>query len=206
LLERALTHRSAGPDNLERLEFLGDAALGFVVARLLFEASGEASEQRLTLMRANLVNGASLAVTARELDLGSYLRLGEGERKSGGADRESILADALEAVFGAIVLDGGLACAEAVARNLFGARLADVDDVELRDPKTRLQEHAQANGLALPSYTVVETAGEDHAPVYSVECRLDALGVSGRGQGRSRRDAEKQAASAVLDLLDGTPG
>ena len=199
LLTQALTHRSAGTDNLERLEFLGDAALGYVVARELYRRASDAQEERLTLMRASLVKGETLAEVAREIGLGGYLRLGEGERKTGGADRESILADALEAVFGAIACDGGIESVAEVARRLLGRRLTNVGDSELRDAKTRLQEHLQANGLGLPEYEVVATAGADHAPVYTVECTVQ--GARGRGEGRSRREAEKHAASSVLEML-----
>ena len=204
LLTRALTHRSAGADNLERLEFLGDAALGFVVARELFASARDAQEERLTLMRASLVKGETLAEVARVIGLGGHLNLGEGERKTGGADRASILADALEAVFGAIACDGGIESVAEVARRLLGSRLANIGDGELRDSKTRLQEHLQANGLGLPEYVVVATAGEDHAPVYTVECT--AQGVCGRGEGRSRREAEKHAASSVLAVLGPATG
>ncbi len=204
LLTRALTHRSAGVDNLERLEFLGDAALGFVVARELFASAPDAREERLTLMRASLVKGETLAEVAREIDLGSHLNLGEGERRTGGADRDSILADAIEAVFGAIACDGGIESVAEVARRLLGSRLANVGDGELRDSKTLLQEHLQANGLGLPEYVVVATAGEDHAPVYTVECT--AQGVRGHGEGRNRREAEKHAASSVLAGLRRTTG
>lgn len=199
LLTQALTHRSAGVDNLERLEFLGDAALGFVVARELFGWAHEAQEEQLTLMRASLVKGETLAEVAREIGLGGCLNLGEGERKTGGADRDSILADALEAVFGAIACDGGIESVAEVAQRLLGPRLASVGDGELRDSKTRLQEHLQANGLGLPEYVVVATSGADHAPVYTVECMVE--GVRGRGEGRSRREAEKRAASNVLGAL-----
>lgn len=199
LLTQALTHRSAGMANLERLEFLGDAALGYVVARELYGWASDAQEERLTLMRASLVKGETLAEVAREIGLGGYLKLGEGERKTGGADRESILADALEAVFGAIACDGGIESVAEVARRLLGGRLTNVGDSELRDSKTRLQEHLQANGLGLPEYVVVATAGADHAPVYTVECTVQ--GARGRGEGRSRREAEKHAASSVLDVL-----
>lgn len=201
LLARALTHKSASADNFERLEFLGDAAIGYLVAVMVFESAPDATEQRLTLMRARLVNGETLAAVARELDLGVYLKLGEGERRTGGADRDSILADALEAVVGAVVRDGGIGAAKTLVAALLGPRLARARGTDLRDPKTRLQEHAQAAGHDLPSYVVVRTAGEDHAPVYSVECALDGLGVRARGEGRSRRAAEKRAASQALGLL-----
>lgn len=204
LLTQALTHRSAGEDNLERLEFLGDAALGYVVARELYGRVSDAREERLTLMRASLVKGETLAEVAREIGLGGHLRLGEGERKTGGAGRESILADAIEAVFGAIACDGGIESVAEVARRLLGRRLTNIGDSELRDAKTRLQEYLQASGQGLPEYVVVATAGVDHAPVYTVECTV--RGARGRGEGRSRREAEKHAASDVLDVLGAGAG
>ncbi len=203
LLGQALTHRSAGADNFERLEFLGDAALGFAVGQVLFDAMADASEQTLTLMRAHLVNASALASTARELDLGAFLNLGMGERKSGVAQRTSVLADALEAVFGAIVCDGGLEAAAMVIQRLFDSRLAALDDEALKDPKTRLQEYVQARRLALPKYDIVDATGKDHARFYCVECVVDDLEVRARGSGRSRREAEKNAAGAILDRLEG---
>ena len=201
-LKRALTHRSAGAANFERFEFLGDAALGFVVGRMLFEARPDATEHRLTLMRASLVQGASLAAVAKALDLGAFLALGAGERKSGVARRTSVLADALEAVFGAIVCDGGIESAEAVARRLFADQLAVIDDDDHRDAKTRLQEALQSRHLETPTYEVVASAGPDHERLFTTVCRADSLGLRGEGTGRNRRESEKAAAAAVLDQLD----
>ena len=208
LLRRALTHRSFGADNFERLEFLGDATLGFVVGRLLYDAMPTASEHRLTLMRANLVRKESLAALARTLDLGVFLRLGTGERKAGVATRASILADALEAVVGAILCDGGVECAEAVVRRLFADRFAetgaptDIGEDDLKDPKTRLQEYLQSRGLKPPTYEIVDNTGPDHARRFTARCRTDGLaGPVGEGTGRSRREAEKGAAAAVLEQL-----
>lgn len=201
LLRLALTHRSAGADNFERFEFLGDAALGFVVAQLLFDAKPTASEQQLTLMRAKLVSAEALAAIARDLQLGALLNLGAGERRSGGAERPSILADALEAIVGAIVCDGGLAAAAAVVGRTFQSRLRTIDDADLKDAKSRLQEYLQGRGLPLPTYKVVATSGEDHAPTFAVDCVIDPLHVLTRGQGGSRRLAEKAAATAALQRL-----
>ena len=202
LLRRALTHKSAGADNFERYEFLGDAALGFVVGRMLFDALPDASEHRLTLMRASLVHGGSLAAVAKDLDLGAFLELGVGERKSGVARRDSVLADALEAVLGAVVCDGGVESAEAVARRLLDDRLAVIEDDDHKDPKTRLQEILQGRHLDMPVYEVVDSAGPDHERLFTTVCRADGLGLRGRGTGRSRREAEKAAAAAVLDQVD----
>ena len=157
LLRRALTHKSAGADNFERFEFLGDAALGFVVGRMLFDALPDATEHRLTLMRASLVHGASLAAVAKDLDLGAFLELGAGERKSGVATRSSVLADALEAVLGAVVCDGGIESAEGVARRVFADRLAVIGDNDLKDPKTKLQEILQSRHLEVPIYEVIDS-------------------------------------------------
>ena len=202
LLTRALTHKSAGADNFERFEFLGDAVLGFVVARMLFEAHPAASQHELTLMRANLVNAAALAEAARRLELGRFLNLGEGERKSGGARRVSTLADALEAVLGAIVCDGGSDAAAQAVRRLFAERVAAPEAIAAKDAKTRLQELLQGQGQPLPEYRA-EQGGAEHAPVFAATCRVGDL--SRRGQGSSRREAEKAAAAAMLRALAETP-
>lgn len=202
LLRRALTHKSAGADNFERFEFLGDAALGFVVGRMLFDALPDATEHRLTLARASLVQGGNLAALAKHMDLGAFLELGIGERKSGVATRTSILADALEAVLGAVVCDGGIECAEAVARRLFAAQLAVIADHDLKDPKTKLQEILQSRHLETPTYEVVHSAGPDHERLFTTICRADSLGLHAEGTGRSRRESEKDAARAVLDQLE----
>ena len=202
LLRRALTHSSASADNYERLEFLGDAALGLVIGRLLFKAMPDATEQRLTLMRAHVVSAAALAEVARTLELGRFLVLGVGERRSGGAERPSILADALEAVLGAVLCDGGLNAATKCVRCLFANRLATAQGADLKDPKTRLQEHLQRIGLALPRYEIAAAGGLDHAPVYAVDCVVEALGVCAKGVAGSRREAEKRAAAQALAELE----
>lgn len=201
LLELALTHKSVGADNFERFEFLGDAALGYAVARWLFEAMPAASEHQLTLLRARLVNAVTLAEVARQLDLGPFLNLGLAERRAGVANRASILADALEAVLGAIAWDGGLDAASDVVRRLFRDQLDALERADLKDPKTRLQETLQARRLSLPRYEVVDTAGNAHAPIFTVNCIAAELGLSEAGRGKSRRDAEKAAAAAMLRRL-----
>jgi len=201
-LELALTHRSAGAHNNERLEFLGDAALGFAIAQVLWHAFGDASEHTMTLMRASLVKRPSLVALAREIELGEYLRLGSGERRSGGHHRESILADALEALIGAVVEDGGYEAARKVVQTLFATRLASIEASAMRDSKTQLQEHVQARGLLRPEYRVTSRAGDQHAPHFLVECRIAELGIVTRGEGGNRRDAEQLAARAALSALE----
>jgi ribonuclease III len=201
LLQRALTHRSHGDVHNERLEFLGDAVLGLLIADWLYRAFPDAREHELTLMRANLVKRAALAAVAREIDLGSFLRLGTGERKGGGYRRDSILADALEAVFGAIFCDGGFEATRQVVERVFAARVGVVD-AAARDSKTLLQERLQARRLSLPRYTVIVQEGDAHAPRFTVACRVDDLDVITEGSGQSRRDAEQQAAARALAALD----
>jgi ribonuclease-3 len=202
LLEAALTHRSAGGSHNERLEFLGDAILNCVVAMLLFREFASADEGHLSRLRANLVSGEALAVIAAQIDLGQQLRLGSGELKSGGFRRKSILADALEALFGAIYLDGGFEAAAQVIERLFAPRLARLPSVaELKDPKTRLQETLQARGLPLPAYVVESVTGEAHNQSFRVSCSVDALGLKVHADGPSRRRAEQVAAQLLLDQL-----
>jgi ribonuclease-3 len=201
LLVQALTHRSHGNVNNERLEFLGDAALGHVVSEWLYGGFPAAPESDLTLMRAGLVRRTTLAAIAREIDLGAHVRLGSGERRSGGHRRESILADALEAVLGAVLLDGGIEALRAVVVRLFGSHLATVADSPRKDAKTLLQEWLQARGRELPRYTLVRQTGDSHAPRFHVACRIDDLGVEGDGEGGSRREAEQAAAQCALSRL-----
>lgn len=199
LLLRALTHRSVGPDNNERLEYLGDAVLSFVVAELLFENFPDASEGELSRYRASLVSGDALGAIALELGLGEHLRLGEGELKSGGQSRASILADALEALIGAVYLDRGLDTARAVAARLFQQRLDGLPRAsELKDAKTQLQEWLQGRGFALPEYTVLEISGEPHEQLFRVRCDVGGLAIAAEAEGSSRRRAEQEAASRVL--------
>jgi ribonuclease-3 len=203
LMESALTHRSAGGAHNERLEFLGDAVLNCVVAKLVFSEFGAADEGDLSRFRASLVSGEALAVIAQDLKLGDQLRLGSGELKSGGFRRKSILADSLEALFGAIYLDGGFAAAERVIERLFVPRLGNLPTAaELKDPKTRLQEALQAQGLPLPVYNVDAITGEAHNQQFSVVCAVDALGLKTSATGPSRRRAEQAAAQLLLDQLN----
>ncbi len=204
LFSAALTHRSAARPHNERLEFLGDAVLNLSIAEHLYRAHPQANEGDLSRLRAWLVSSPPLAQTAAQIGLGEVLRLGSGELKTGGFRRESILADALEALLGAIYLDGGLAEAQRVILMLFGPRLTNLPHTdELKDSKTRLQEHLQSHGLPLPAYEVVRTEGEIHAQTFWVRCEVNALGCEATGQGLSRRRAEQEAAALVLrEILD----
>lgn len=203
LLDSALTHRSAGGANNERLEFLGDAILGLVIAEDLFRRYPEASEGELSRLRATQVRKLTLAELARDLDLGEFLRLGPGELKSGGYRRDSILADALEAIFGAVYLDSDFSTCAELIKDLYRERLGALPDepLALKDPKTSLQEHLQSRHLDLPTYTVIAIRGDAHDQVFEVECRIAAPDLSARGNGSSRRRAEQQAAQEMLTLL-----
>jgi ribonuclease-3 len=201
LLRQALTHRSFGIPHNERLEFLGDGVLNCVVAAALFERFPQLPEGDLTRLRASLVNQQSLHEIARRIDLGADLLLGEGELKSGGAQRPSILADAVEAVIGAVFLDGGFAAADAAVRRLFEAPLEAVDPQTVgKDAKTLLQEFLQARRIALPEYSVVATAGEAHDQSFRVECAIPELNIRTEGEGQSRRSAEQVAARRAYEL------
>jgi ribonuclease-3 len=202
LLQRALTHRSYAPEHNERLEFLGDSLLGCVIAKYLYCEFPDLSEGDLSRLRSNLVKESTLVIFAQQLKLGSQLRLGEGELKSGGCNRPSILADAVEALFGAVFMDDGYEAAERVVLNLFVPYLAKVDMTTLgKDPKTLLQENLQARRLALPVYTVIDTQGVAHDQLFQVECTIPALKISTRGAGTSRRNAEQQAALAAYQII-----
>ncbi len=202
LLEQALTHRSAGSPHNERLEFLGDAILNFVIAEELYQRFAEAREGELTRLRASLVKGATLSALARELDLGAQLRLGSGELKSGGRGRDSILADAFEALVGAIYQDGGMeACRRFIGDAYEGPLAAASLQRAVKDPKTRLQEWLQSRQVALPCYSVLVAEGDAHDQVFTVECRVDGLMVTTQGQGSSRRKAEQAAAQKALAQL-----
>ncbi|MDE2612455.1 MAG: ribonuclease III [Burkholderiales bacterium] len=203
LLERALTHRSFGAEHNERLEFLGDAALALAVSRLVYDRHGASDEGDLTRVRAHLVREASLHRAALALGLAEVLRLSEGELRAGGAQRASILADALEAVIGAVFLDGGYEAALALVRRLFGEVIA-ASEVEswTKDAKTELQEWLQGRRIAVPAYRIVATRGEKHAQTFEVECAVPTLGLAERGEGRSRRAAEQEAAQRMLALLN----
>jgi ribonuclease-3 len=202
LLERALTHRSLGARNNERLEFLGDALLGFEVAENLFHSVDDANEGQLSRMRAHLVKGETLAGIARELELGDLLNLGPGELRSGGQTRDSILADAIEAIIAAVYLDGGIDEARALVRRLLGKRLTQpAPEAQRKDAKTRLQEYLQGRGMALPRYEVMEITGDQHKQAFKVSCST-GLGITTQGEGSSRRKAEQASARAMLKNLE----
>jgi ribonuclease III len=202
LLKQALTHRSASNNNNERLEFLGDAILNFVVAALLYHQYPLAKEGELTRARARLVKKETLSELANEFNLGDYLNLGLGEKRSGGFRRQSILADALEAIIGAMYVDSGFAKVE-ICLGVWYAdrlRLIQLGDLE-KDPKTRLQEHLQAAQKALPKYEVISILGEPHAQIFTVKCEIEGLLSSVTGIGVSRRLAEQEAAFKMLEVI-----
>ena len=203
LAGQALTHRSHGTPHNERLEFLGDSLLNCAVATLLYERFGRLPEGDLSRLRATLVNQSSLSEVAATLGLGERLRLGEGELKSGGFRRPSILADAVEALLGAVYLDAGFDAVRATVERLLGARLDRREGAPVaKDPKTALQEHLQGRKLQLPRYSVQLTEGEAHDQTFTVECRVDDLGIAASGKGASRRAAEQEAAEGVLAKLE----
>ncbi|WP_372627160.1 ribonuclease III [Arsukibacterium sp.] len=200
LLEQALTHRSCKGKHNERLEFLGDAVLGLIIAQMLFAQFPQTREGDLTRMRSALVKGVTLAEIAQELAIAQYLRLGPGELKSGGHRRESILADALEAILGAIFLDSGMeACRERI-NVWFAERLAQIAPGEQKDSKTRLQEYLQGLRLALPVYDVIATTGEAHQQTFTVRCTVPGIAPI-TASGSSRRKAEQDAANAALEQI-----
>ena len=203
LLAQALTHRSFGSPHNERLEFLGDGVIGCVIAEELYSRFPDIAEGELSRLRASLVREAALAGVARAIGLSGFLRLGEGEVSSGGADRPSILADALEAAFGAVFLDGGYEAVREAVRRTFGDALGKLDPREpAKDAKTRLQEFLQARRQKLPEYKVVATAGAAHKQVFEVECVAAGLGLRATGSGSSRRAAEQQAAAGLLKQIE----
>jgi ribonuclease-3 len=202
LLVRALTHRSFGADHNERLEFLGDAVLGLAISGLLFERFAGSDEGDLTRVRAHLVREDSLHRVALQLGLPEVLNLGEGEARGGGAQRASILADALEALLGATFLDGGFDAARALVDSLFGELIQTTDAASWsKDAKTELQEWLQARRLPVPRYSIRATRGQAHAQTFEVECAVPALNLTEPGEGRSRRVAEQDAARRMLDTL-----
>ncbi|HEY6353717.1 MAG TPA: ribonuclease III [Burkholderiaceae bacterium] len=202
LLTRALTHRSSGADHNERLEFLGDAVLNLAISSLLFERFGGSDEGDLTRVRAHLVREESLHRAALTLGLPDVMRLSDGEARGGGAQRASILADALEALIGAAYLDGGFECAFELVRRQFGDVIASSEaHAWSKDAKTELQEWLQARRIAVPSYRIVGTTGQAHAQTFEVECAIPALSLAETGRGRSRRAAEQEAARRLLDAL-----
>lgn len=203
LLELAMTHRSFGGQNNERLEFLGDSIVNFVIAEALFERFPQAREGQLSRLRARLVRGQTLAELAREMEFGECLRLGSGEMKSGGHRRDSILADAVEAVLGAIYLDAGMDTARARVLTWYADRLESINlqDTQ-KDPKTRLQEFLQSRQSLLPRYEVVSVEGEAHDQTFTVECHVELLATHTVGTGSSRRHAEQQAAELAIRQLE----
>lgn len=204
LLAEALTHRSRSGSNYERLEFLGDSVLNFVITRRLYDTRPKDNEGALSRLRSRVVRGETLARVARELKLGDHLRMGEGELRSGGYLRASVLADALEAVLGAIYIDGGLQACESVIHELFDPIVEALPDAEsLKDPKTRLQEWLQARGRALPDYVLVAEEGADHDKRFHVCCKLADNGLEYIAIGSSRRKAEQAAAREVLERSRG---
>ena len=204
LVDQALTHRSHGACNNERLEFLGESLLNFIIAQALYEQFPEASEGQLSRLRAQLVKGACLAEVSRELELGDCLRLGPGELKSGGYRRDSILADAVEALLAAVYLEGGMDSCRRSVVSLFDTRLAalSLQDTQ-KDAKSRLQEFLQARGEPLPEYAVLTVSGPAHAQRFKVSCRVSLLPEPMTGSAQSRRAAEQAAAQQVLDRLSG---
>lgn len=204
LLTLAMTHRSFSKDNNERLEFLGDAILDAVVSSILFEANANYQEDRLSLMRAELVKGRSLATIGRSVRIPEMLRLGAGEAKQGGAERESIIADAFEALIGAVYLDAGLEVVEKIVRRLFADRLEKAEFANLKDSKTELQEQVQSEGENLPRYSVVRAIGPDHNKTYEIKCELSWLKLETVAVSGSKKEGEKLAAQKMLGLLQET--
>ena len=201
-LQKALTHRSHSSDHNERLEFLGDSLLNCVIAELLFVHFEKLKEGELSRLRAQLVRQDALQTVAEDIGLGEYLRLGEGELKSGGHRRPSILADALEAILGAIYQDGGFAAVQDVIRRLYAKQLAALDPKhDFKDPKTVLQELLQSKRLPLPQYELVVISGEAHAQEFEVACVVEKLQLRATGRGQSRRAAEQAAASSALEKM-----
>ncbi len=202
LLQTALTHRSAGSQNNERLEYLGDAVLGAVIAAELYSHFPHLNEGQLSRLRSSLVKKESLAGVSRELGLGDYLLLGSGELRTGGHSRDSILADALEALFAAVYLDGGYRSAQEVILLLFNSKIANLSpELEQKDPKSRLQEYLQARHLSLPDYTIVEVTGDPHAQHFIVKCVVPDMPQEAIGHGGSRQKAEQDAAACLLRAI-----
>lgn len=206
LLEQALTHRSASKHNNERLEFLGDAFLSFAIARRLYRARPHDTEGDLSRARSALVNRSVLAAIGRELEIDSQIILGPGESRAGGAQRASALADTVEALIGAVFLDGGHGAADELIEMLFAKRLESLPDAgALKDSKTRLQEWLQGRGRGLPRYAVASIKGRDHSQTFEVVCRVDGMAQKTQGSGSSRRRAEQEAAAAMLEVLSREP-
>jgi ribonuclease-3 len=202
LLQRALTHRSWGAEHNERLEFLGDAVLSLAVSGLLYQRFQGSDEGDLTRVRAHLVREESLHRVALTLQLPEVMRLSEGESRGGGAQRASILADGVEAIIGAVFMDGGFEPAQALVQRLFGDVIQGNEAQSWsKDAKTELQEWLQARRIAVPAYRIVATRGQAHMQTFDVECAVPALGLAEHGEGRSRRTAEQEAARRMLDAV-----
>lgn len=203
LLKSALTHRSVKAENNERLEFLGDSIVNFVIAEALYAKFPKEREGKLSRLRANLVNGETLAEIAQEFELGQYLNLGPGELKSGGQQRTSILADAVEAIIAAIYLDADMNTCRKCVLSWYQTRLETVNQQKtIKDPKTRLQELLQSRKLPLPSYEIAKIEGDAHAQTFNIECRVTGVDHLAKGRGSSRRRAEQQAAREFLAYLE----
>lgn len=203
LLRRALTHRSAKGANNERLEFLGDSVLQVIISEFVFQAKPDASEGQLSRLRSSYVRDVTLAEVAHSLGIGEHLILGSGEKKSGGHRRGSILADTLEAIFGAVYLDAGFSAARQVIFAAFGDRLENIPDGEdLRDPKSRLQELLQGKGYAVPDYEMESVSGKAHKQSFEFSCDIAELGKRTCGKGTTRRDAEQAAALLMLKIIE----
>ncbi|HOP22680.1 MAG TPA: ribonuclease III [Gammaproteobacteria bacterium] len=202
LLERALTHRSAAKKNNERLEFLGDSILSFVITKWLYDNFSHLPEGKLSRMRSTLVKGTTLAEIAKEYDLSNQLILGAGELKSGGFNRSSVLADAVEAIFAAVFLDQGIEESESFIRKVMKKWLDNVDpDVTDKDAKTRLQEYLQKNGHNIPEYNLLETSGKDHLQTFKIQCLVQELNLSTTAIDRSRKKSEQKAAEQMLNQI-----
>ncbi len=201
-LELALTHRSASSQHNERVEFLGDGVLNFVIAEALYHNYPNATEGELSRYRATLVNKDTLAEIAKELNLGDYIRLGSGELKSGGFRRASILADGLEALIAAVLLDTGFESAKNLILNLFKNKIAVVSEQKLKDPKSRLQEYLQSRKQNLPLYTVMSIDGDPHNQTFKIKCDIPELNIVVEGKGSSRRKAEQLAAESAMQLIE----
>jgi ribonuclease-3 len=202
LLQQALTHRSVGKLHNERLEYLGDAVLGMCIAEVLYLKFPKQPEGKLTRMRSNLVKGHTLSAIARELSLGTFILLGSGEMKSGGHRRDSILADAVEALLGAIYIESGLDAVKVVIERLFASRIAKLDpNIQIKDNKTQLQEYLQSRQIELPNYEVLAISGKDHAQTFQVRCTVDSLNLAETATGKSRRIAEQEAAKTILEKI-----
>lgn len=202
LLVQALTHRSFAANNNERLEFLGDSALNFIIAHQLYQRFSKLPEGDLSRLRAQLVKESTLSEIALTLDIGDALKLGEGELKSAGWRRPSILADALEAIIGAVYLDGGFTSAESLILKIYQDKLVNIDPKSIdKDPKSQLQEYLQGKKIELPDYKVVSIQGEAHAQIFKIECLITKFGITTLGEGTSRRIAEQQAAQFALEKI-----